>query len=83
MILPPEHALSGTHKILGPKNLSKNCQVDKYLTSLTCHYAGDEKDKPWRVKICQIEDPNQSYWLFFDNLDDPRDFVCTQNAGMS
>ncbi len=32
------------HKILGPNNLSKSCQVDKFLTSLTRHHAGDEKD---------------------------------------
>ena len=122
-----------THKILGPKNVSKSCQVVKFWTSQTRHHAGDEKDKllttqkiTWS-KICQkfvkkssiwqgfevknvsmhfyafwpfwevsklvknwsndkknldklefvrLSDPNQSYWLFFDHLDDPRDFVC-------
>ncbi len=34
-----------SHKILGPKNLSKYCQVDKFLTSQTRHHVGDENKK--------------------------------------
>ncbi len=29
---------------LGPKNLSKSCQADKFLMSQTCHHDGDDKD---------------------------------------
>ena len=60
-----------SHKILGPKNLSKSCQVDKFLTSQTRHHAGDEKDKLLTTqkimlsKICQKFVKKLSLWQDF------------------
>ncbi len=77
---------------LGPKKLvkklsswqifdeSNNAFFDLFGGIKTCHFTSQKlvkwQEKPWRIKICQIEDPNQSYWRFFDDLDDRRDFVC-------
>ncbi len=59
-----------------PVNLTA---MGRLLSSLNLSKIGQKlvkwQEKPWQVEICQIEDPTQSYWLFFDNLDDPQDFV--------
>ena len=74
-----------THKILGPKNLSKNCQVNKFLTSQTRHHDGDENIKFMtndkknldKLKFVRLRTQTSHIDCFFDHLDDPRDFVCS------
>ena len=45
------------------------CQTaDKFLSRW--------QEKSWLIKIPQIDDLNQSYWLFVDDTEYPQNFVC-------